>query len=118
MMLLKNAMIAVALVAGLLALAACGAKGPEAELKAAKEAVSAAKTAQVDAANADLKAAEEALAKAEKEISEQNGAAIKDFTVAKDLLAKAKALGEKALADQKAEAGSNTAKADPPKIKS
>jgi predicted small lipoprotein YifL len=114
-------MIAAALAAGVLALAGCGAKGPEAELKAAKEAVTAAKTAQVDPANADLKAAEEALVKAEKEIADQGSAAIKDFTMAKNLLAQAKSLGEKALADQKAKAGgatAKTAKADVPKPKS
>lgn len=106
--------IVIAFAAMGLALAGCGAKGPDAELKAAQDAVAAAKAGQVDAANADLKGAEEAIAKAEKEIAEQSKGMIKDFTVAKDLLGKAKALGEKALAEQQAKGG----KAEAPKAKS
>lgn len=116
------------LLAALFFLAACsGDKGPEAEVKAAENAIAAAKAAQVDPANPDLKAAEDAFAKAEAEINWQKmNATVKDYKAAKELLVLAKSLSEKALADHKAAASGtpktkdrkDITKSDPPRIKS
>ena len=126
---MKRIYLPLLVIATLLWFTACTDKGPAAELRAAEDAIAAAKAGQVDTGNADLKQAEDALAKAQAEINwQQMNAAVKDYTSAKNLLAQAKRLGEKALADHKAgtakakpedkDAGRNVSKSDPPRIKS
>jgi colicin import membrane protein len=89
-------------IAGLLGLAGCGEKPPAVELKAAQDAVAAAKAANVDPGNADLMKATDSLAKAQTEIDAQGKKTFGgNYGSAKTMLVDAKSLSEKALADQK-----------------
>jgi colicin import membrane protein len=96
------ALIALVIV-GLIGLSGCGEKPPAAELKAAQDAVAAAKAANVDPGNADLTKATESLAKAQAEIDAQGKKTFGgNYASAKTMLANAKSLSEKAVADKKA----------------
>jgi colicin import membrane protein len=95
---MKSLVWMVVVLAAMIGLSACGEKPPTAELKAAQDAVAAAK-----AANADVTKASETLDKAQAEIDAQGKKTFgADYKNAKALLAEAKTLSEKAIADKKA----------------
>lgn len=100
---MKYLVLVALVVVGLAGLTGCGEKPPAAELKAAQDAVAAAKAANVDPANADFAKANDELTKAQAEIDTQGKKTFgANYAGAKTLLADVKTLSDKAVADQKA----------------